>query len=1092
MKSKIYILLTLAAAFIVAASYGGNYVFSPSSVLSSGKWVKVETADAGIYELSYARLTQMGFPDPEKVSVYGSGGVQLSDALVSGGKNAFADDLRQVPVIHRNNKLYFYARGLREPKLGADGFSGNSLNIYSNVGHYFLTDRGTTLPLEAQGDVTDLKQNAADRSTGYDWRIREADNMHGLDNCGNEFWDCTLTSGTPLSWNLPVSYMADRSVCSTLSRIILIRNAAGASYTVSLNVGNNSHRDTFRDSSDKEEKGLAREIRTSSFTLTKSSDIRIGASVSSANTDLYFDWTLLTYTKNLGKAGSEMVQERLGLQPSGQTGGNGYVSIPAGALVLDVTDPHNPVLLPGEGNKAYFRESESQRILFAFNPARTQLQPQNPVNVPNQDLHALQQRQYDFLIVAVPEMLEYAERIAQLHRDHDKINVAVATTEQIYNEFSGGTPDPVAVRLMVKMLYESHGNALKNVLLVGPVSSDTRGINHSQPHAYPIIGIQEGGIFSQREPAIVLDYYGNTSDNLSLTAMDRMTVQTGVGALPVHGKDDGERAVSKIRRYLTYLDSDDFAWYVNETVSASCSGDDHLHDDQAVKLGENLQTAVNAACGGRFRHSNFAQEFFSEETQKSYYGKVLESGKLLSVYVGHAGGWSIRFFQAPDFARLRNKLPFFMMFAGCDLTVPDYGDVEMGQEVVTHYNNALIGSFCSTRTAWASGNFNLAKLFTNAFFRDRSNRPYTQSRTIGEVYAQAKSSITDFNKLVFIYIGDPALTVPFPLRAMECKLTGNLTSYRAGDVLTVSGTIDAKEGDAPFNGRAVLKICEPTQTLTSPADPKYKITFSADLISSVAVNVKDGRFTAKIPLPKETARFVSYGDAVTNLNMYVGAYDPSQHLSASCLVTVPMMKHNEVRVEKPSADQTDTRAPVVTARYDAATMSLDMTVADNVALTPGIGAGAALTMRIDDIEVSTGLVADDDICGTTEYRTAYFVGHLKDGEHTLTYSARDMAGNATATKTLNFTVNRDAPGISLAAERSYGIDSMRFIPGSGHTGLQLIVLNAEGRIVDTVDNVDGPFDWDRAGLPSGTYTATLRAPDNRTIRSNSVTFTLID
>ena len=82
-----------------------------------------------------------------------------------------------------------------------------------------------------------------------------------------------------------------------------------------------------------------------------------------------------------------------------------------------------------------------------------------------------------------------------------------------------------------------------------------------------------------------------------------------------------------------------------------------------------------------------------------------------------------------------------------------------------------------------------------------------------------------------------------------------------------------------------------------------------------------------------------------------------------------------------------------------------MTVADNVALTPGIVGGAGLTMHIDDIEVSTGLVADDDICGTTEYRTAYFVGHLKDGEHTLTYSARDMAGNATATKTLSLPPN---------------------------------------------------------------------------------------
>jgi len=103
-----------------------------------------------------------------------------------------------------------------------------------------------------------------------------------------------------------------------------------------------------------------------------------------------------------------------------------------------------------------------------------------------------------------------------------------------------------------------------------------------------------------------------------------------------------------------------------------------------------------------------------------------------------------------------------------------------------------------------------------------------------------------------------------------------------------------------------------------------------------------------------------------------------------------------------------------------------------------------------------------------------------------------MAGNATETKTLRFTISRDNAATLLSTERSYGIDSMRFIPVAGTSGMQLIVMNSDGRIVFTEDNVEGPVDWDCSELPAGTYTATLRAPDHRTIRSNTVTFTLID
>ena len=1094
MKSKVYILIALAVALAADMAHGGAYVFSPASALATGKWVKVETRQAGIYELSHARLAEMGFSNPDKVSVYGSGGIQMPDRLVQNGRNAVSDDLRQVPVIHKNGKLYFYARGLREPVLGSSGFESNSLNIYSDTGHYFLTDSGQAMTLTEPDDASSLMENAADRSKGYDWRVHEEDRMHGHHNYGNEFWECALSEGNTLTWNMPVSCMALQSECSTLSRIVYMQTKSGASYNMTMRLGSNNHPSSYTGGStgSSELLGVPVLIRTNSFTLPKASSVSVGVRLNSSNTDLFYDWTLLTYTKDLSMAGSDMVQERLYLRPSAQDTDNGYVRIPSGSIVLDVTDPFQPFVLPANAGKAYFKESAVDRTLLAFNPSNSQLMPENPVNVANQNLHGLQHQKYEFLIVAVPEMLEYAEQIARLHRNHDKINVTVVTTEQIYNEFSSGNQDPVAVRMMVKMMYESQDNALKKVLLVGPVNSETRGIRVKSTYRYPIIGIQEGGIYSSREPAIVFDYYGNTSDNLLPTQLSGMTMQTGVGVLPIYTATDGERVVSKIKKYLTFIDSDDFAWYVNETITASCTGDDHLHNDQAARLGSNLQNYIRTATGGCLRNNNFAQEFYTKNSQTPVYVDMLESGKLMSYYIGHARYDMTHICPGPEYAKLRNKLPFFMMFAGCDLTIPDYGDTHLGTEIVTRFDNALIGSFCSTRTAWASENFNLADSFSKALFRDRSNKPLARSRTIGEAYAQAKSSLNGTNKLVYIYVGDPALTIPLPTRSMECELTGNLSAYRSGDVLTLSGSIAANDGDAPFNGRAVLKICQPDQIRSSLTDPAYKLTFQADLISSANVSVKDGVFTARIPLSRAVESFMSHDGAISNLNLYIGAYDPSQRLSAATLVKVPMMKAGEVRTEIPAPDQTDTQAPTVTAEYDEASMSLNVAVSDDVAVIPGVGGATGLNMRIDNSDISTEALQSDDICGTAHYETGYFVGHLADGEHTLTYSARDMAGNVTDTKTLRFTVSRDNTANLLSTSRSYGIDSMRFIPESGTAGMQLIVMNSDGRIVFTEDNVDGPVDWDCSDLPAGTYTATLRAPDHRTVRCNTVTFTLID
>ena len=66
--------------------------YATTSKLASGKWVKISIPENGMYEITYDELVEMGFSDPSKVCVYGSGGAKISEVL---NGNA-ADDLRNV------------------------------------------------------------------------------------------------------------------------------------------------------------------------------------------------------------------------------------------------------------------------------------------------------------------------------------------------------------------------------------------------------------------------------------------------------------------------------------------------------------------------------------------------------------------------------------------------------------------------------------------------------------------------------------------------------------------------------------------------------------------------------------------------------------------------------------------------------------------------------------------------------------------------------------------------------------------------------------------------------------------------------------
>jgi len=59
----------------------------------------------------------------------------------------------------------------------------------------------------------------------------------------------------------------------------------------------------------------------------------------------------------------------------------------------------------------------------------------------------------ELIIVTNPLFLKVANGIADFHRTTDQMSVQVVTSDIVYNEFSGGMPDPSGLRNYFRMCY---------------------------------------------------------------------------------------------------------------------------------------------------------------------------------------------------------------------------------------------------------------------------------------------------------------------------------------------------------------------------------------------------------------------------------------------------------------------------------------------------------------------------------------------------------------------------------------------------------------------------------------------------------------
>jgi len=158
--------------------------YSSSSVLSSGMWKKIKVSQSGIYKLTYAQISSMGFQNPQNIKVYGNGG----EMLPYYNNISHIDDIKQIPIyIYKGNDgifndgdyILFYCKApVYWTYSTAEQAFLHSIHNYSDESYYFLTDEGSqALPMSVIDESSYAPTNTVTTFDDYAYHELESVNL---------------------------------------------------------------------------------------------------------------------------------------------------------------------------------------------------------------------------------------------------------------------------------------------------------------------------------------------------------------------------------------------------------------------------------------------------------------------------------------------------------------------------------------------------------------------------------------------------------------------------------------------------------------------------------------------------------------------------------------------------------------------------------------------------------------------------------------------------------------------------------------------------------------------------------------------------
>lgn len=1110
-----YIITIIAGAMLAPLSAGAATQFKSQSVLATGKWVKIKVGENGIYEISDDQLRQYGFTDPQKVKVFGVGGILASDNY----STEYTDDLEQVPAMRVGNKVYFYANGLAYEQIklidytAFDVYRSISINPYTPASYYFLTDSDSFESLSVETVATSEAQIAQVKDWGTSgvttwWHKKELVNptRSGKLFLGEDFASTktfSITTPTPgilpgtnavveisagiksatqqlLTLSVAGTEIADKTISTTAEAAVYKLYDAHGSLAVTEEIARQGKIDTRVDVSE-------------AMTIAKMDYVSV--SYKTALTLPADSAQMRWLVKN--------TDEKTGVEFSNvsATSHAWLVYTPSANTRLVYNTKQYDIVTDNDGNGRFVTglKSSAYAEYVLFDTDKQQKQVTFAGDVENQNLHALAAP--DMLIITTPNLKPQAERLADYHRQYDGMNVAVVPQDNIFNEFGNGMRDAMAYRNICKMFYTRAPQKFRYLLLFGPGFYDNRGILGGDIEETLLTYQSDNSVHSVMSYNTD-DFFGVTNDEAGTVEGSSALLNLSIGRIPFASPSEAKTYVDKLIAYMTHKSDRNDTWKANMTVIGEY-GDEYIHTQQTESFIDNFNYEITPASSNvaEVRKPNdyainfnkiYLEPYDNVDNLQATRSKLVEDfnvGQNFILFVGHS---NIASMTKPEVLMnmqlaidTKYDVPPVMYFSSCDVGRFDCGQATFIDKLMLNPEGGIIAAVAATREAYTTMNGRMTDAFAKYLgISENDNRFYrNHEKTWGRVLMYAKNYTTDRtrNRLKYHLLGDPAMRVDLPHnRTVVTEVNGaaadGTVSVGTMTPVTVKGSVNnaGNVTDSQFNGHARIALYDSEKYYMT--QKSTTVTERGAELAVTSAEVKAGEFTATIMVP----------NSVTTDNLE----KPLQITAVADDGTVVSGFYHGIRLDRSlSADVDDETAPTINAFYidDMSTFTDGMDVPASFRLKAEVTDNVALNMSHEQIATTAYITIDGGdrtfpICnyqsdGINKCVIDQGIYNLTAGRHTAELVVADMAGNV-ATRTIAFFVAADDDA-ELTVSHSAVVTRVTFdVDGiDNYSDAELTISNDHGDVMMRTQVGSFPYTWygtDNNGnrLPEGAYNAT--------------------
>ena len=700
-------------------------------------------------------------------------------------------------------------------------------------------------------------------------------------------------------------------------------------------------------------------------------------------------------------------------------------------------------------------------------------------NITNQNHHADSAADMVIIIPTSQKLLKQANRLADFHRQHDGMRVNVVPADELFNEFSSGTPDANAYRRYMKMLYdraETEADMPSHLLLFGDCVWDNRMLtqdcHNMSPDDYLLVFESENS-FSETTCYADDGFYCLLDDGEGANLLTSDRPDIAVGRFPVTTEAEAKIMVDKT---IGYVENKNAGSWQNTIVFMGDDGDAnvHMHD-----VNEVADATISAH--PEYLVRKIMWDAYPQETSASGHGypavtnlikRLQSSGALIFDYGGHGRPDQVsheNVLRLTDFKAFSNKnLPLWVT-ATCDIMPYDGVEPTIGEAAVLNENGGAMAFFGTARTVFVPEN----KAINRAFMKyvltyDSNGKPITigEAQRLTKSYLITSSEDRSANKLQYQLLGDPAVALHLPtqkvvvdsINGISVNDTQKKATLQAGSIATISGHI---EGNNDFTGLVSATVRDSRELITcnmnASADADSAFTFYdyTKYLFNGSDSIKNGKFHLSFAVPMD----INYSDKAGIMNFHAVSSDKQMLAHGYCTNFI---------VGGTATVDNDSIGPSIFCYLN----SPSFVNGGNVNSTPyfvaqitdanginstGNGIGHDLQLIIDGDMAKTYTLNDNfvyDFGTYTSGTTYYQIPELSAGKHTLKFRAWDILNNS-STVSLDFNVVRGlTPKLfNVGVTKNPASTSTTFIINHDRVGttmdVDIDVFDASGRLLWT-------------------------------------------